>query len=268
MKLNKAIAIPAIALAAGISLAACGNHPAVHMPTPTTSQDPMIPVSGAMIPAGRGGGGTLAVSGGPVASLNWSGYVASGRYTSVSANWTEPSVNCPLPQVQYSAFWAGLDGYKSRSVEQSGTISACDGTTPFYYAWYEMYPAGMVAFTNHVYPGDHFTSSVTVRSGAHYTLKLSDVTRGWSHTVNITHRGLADSSAEVIAEAPSSNSGILPLADFGNAYFSSSKVNGHAMGSVPHTRIVMENNSSQAKDYVSPLIASNRNFHVTWARSS
>ena len=30
MKLNKVIAIPAVALAAGISLAGCGSQPAVH----------------------------------------------------------------------------------------------------------------------------------------------------------------------------------------------------------------------------------------------
>jgi hypothetical protein len=131
-----------------------------------------------------------------------------------------------------------------------------------------MYPAYPVYFTNPARPGDHFTASVTVRDGAYYTLKIADSNRGWSHTVYITHHGLADSSAEVIAEAPSTASGVLPLADFGNVYFSSAKVNGHSMGSVPHAKIVMENNSHQFKDYVSGLTGNGRKFHVTWARSS
>ena len=130
-----------------------------------------------------------------------------------------------------------------------------------------MYPAGMVAFPNYVYPGDHFTASVTERSGAYYTLKINDVTRRWSHTVHATKRGLADSSAEVIAEAPASTSGILPLADFGSAYFSSAVINGRALGNTSPTEIVMENTSSQPKDYASGLTDRGHNFHVSWARN-
>ena len=222
-----------------------------------------------MIP-GRGAGDKLAAAnGGTVYSTNWSGYAAhSGRYNSVSASWVQPRARCPVAQVQYSSFWIGLDGYQNKSVEQLGTMSACNGTTPVYDAWFEMYPAYPVYFTNRVHSGDHFTASVTVRGGAYYTLKIADITRGWRHTVYITHRGLADSSAEVIAEAPSCASGVLPLADFGSVSFSAAKVNGHSMGSVPHTRIVMEDDSSQFKDYVSSLTGHGQNFHVTWAHSS
>lgn len=39
-----------------------------------------------------------------------------------------------------SAFWVGLDGSSSTSVEQLGRDSDCDSGTPSYYAWYEMYP--------------------------------------------------------------------------------------------------------------------------------
>src|SRR5262245_7033344 len=57
-------------------------------------------------------------------SSNWSGYaVTGGRYTSVSASWTEPSVSCS--GTAYSSFWVGLDGDTSGTVEQTGTDADC-----------------------------------------------------------------------------------------------------------------------------------------------
>src|SRR6266478_4625824 len=134
------------------------------------------------------------------ASTNWSGYAATtGTYTSVSASWTEPTGTCS-GSAKYSSFWVGLDGYNSSTVEQTGSEVDCSGSTPKYYSWYEMYPAYPVNFSNTVRPGDHFTGSVTHTSGSSYTLKLSDTTQGWSHTVTKSLSGAANSSAEVIAE--------------------------------------------------------------------
>ena len=73
-------------------------------------------------------------------STNWSGYAATtGTYTSVSASWTQPAGTCSRGD-QYAAFWVGLDGYTSSSVEQTGSEVDCVGRTAEYYAWYEMYP--------------------------------------------------------------------------------------------------------------------------------
>ena len=266
MKLLKLAAIPALALTAGIGLAACGQ---VTVKSAALSTGKPAAGSGPMIPARGAGGYGSAATNDTVGSTNWSGYAAhTRRYRSISATWTEPGVKCPAHRVQYSSFWVGLDGYASNSVEQLGTDSDCNGKTPVYDTWLEMYPAFPVYFTNPVHPGDLFTASVTVRDGAYYTLKIADSTRGWSHTKYITDHGLADSSAEVIAEAPSGASGVLPLADFGNVYFSAAEVNGHSMGSVPHTKIVMQDNSSQFEDYVSSLTDSGQRFQVTWAHSS
>lgn len=266
MKLRKLAAIPALALAAGIGLAACGQ---VTVKSAALSTGKPAAVSGPMIPARGAGGYGSAAANDTVGSTNWSGYAAhTGQYKSISATWTEPEVRCPATQVQYSSFWVGLDGYTSNSVEQLGTDAGCNGTTPVYATWFEMYPAFPVYFTNPARPGDHFTASVTVRDGAYYTLKIADSNRGWSHTVSITRHGLANSSAEVIAEAPSSASGVLPLADFGNVYFSAAEVNGHSMGSVPHTMVVMEDNSSRFEDNVSGLTDNGQKFQVTWAHSS
>src|SRR6185369_254890 len=164
--------------------------------------------SAAAVPNARGGIRHQAES------TNWSGYAATtGTYTSVSASWTEPTGTCS-GSAKYSSFWVGLDGYNSNSVEQTGSEVDCSGRTALYYSWYEMFPAAPVNYTNTVRPGDHFTASVTFSGTSTYTLKLSDTTQGWSHTTVKNQSGLSRSSAEVITEAPSSSSGVLPLANF------------------------------------------------------
>ena len=99
-------------------------------------------------------------------STNWSGYAATtGTYTSVSASWTQPAGTCSSGD-QYAAFWVGLDGYTSSSVEQTGSEVDCDGRTPEYYSWYEMYPAYPVNYSNPVSPGDQFYGSGTFNGGS------------------------------------------------------------------------------------------------------
>jgi hypothetical protein len=167
-------------------------------------------------------------------SENWSGYAATGSaYTSVSADWTQPAGTCSSGDT-YAGFWVGLDGYTSRSVEQTGTETDCIGGTPQYGAWYEMYPAASVSFSNPVAAGDHFTASVTA-SGDTFTLKISDLTAGWTHTVTKTSAVAKKSSAEVIAEAPccTVGGGILPLTNFGTVRFTDSMVDGGAAGRHP-----------------------------------
>ena len=221
-----------------------------------------------------GGHGTrpLVAHGGPAnaaSSTNWSGYAAaSGTYKSVSASWTEPTGTCS-GSAKYSSFWVGLDGYNSehrRADRQRGGLLR---QHPEYYSWYEMYPAYPVNFSNTVRPGDHFTGSVTFNGGSSYTLKLSDTTRGWSHTVTKSLSGAANSSAEVIAEAPccTASGGILPLAHFSPVTFTSASVNGSAIGNFSPTQIIMADNSGRDKDSVSSLSGGN-SFKVTWLRSN
>lgn len=77
---------------------------------------------------------------GTVASSNWSGYAALGTsFNFAYASWIVPKVTCSSGD-QYAAFWVGLDGYSSDTVEQTGTDSNCDGKNPSYYAWYEFLP--------------------------------------------------------------------------------------------------------------------------------
>jgi hypothetical protein len=246
--------------AAGTASAAPAQHTSTHVIGPATH---LI----------RPGHGTrpLVAHGGPAnaaSSTNWSGYAAaSGTYKSVSASWNEPTGTCS-GSAKYSSFWVGLDGYNSSTVEQTGSEVDCSGSTPQYYSWYEMYPAYPVNFSNTVRPGDHFTGSVTV-SGSSYTLKLSDTTQGWSHTVVKSLSGAANSSAEVIAEAPccTASGGILPLAHFSPVTFTGAAVNGSAIGNFSPTEIVMVDGSGRAKDSISALSGGNK-FTATWLRAN
>ncbi len=215
-----------------------------------------------------------------VTSTNWSGYAvtgAKGAFTSVSASWTEPTASCSGNggggrhrgggSSQYAAFWVGLDGYANSTVEQTGSDSDCNGTTPDYYGWYEMYPASPVYFTNPVQPGDAMSASVTFSGTDTYTLVLKDSTRSWTQTVVQNVNGLARASAEVITEAPSSGSGVLPLANFGTISYTISTDNLTSMGTQNPIGIVMVGNSRQDKDSTSSMSAPG-SFSNTWLRSS
>jgi hypothetical protein len=262
----------AIALVSGsFMLAAVGSANASTAPNSgVTTTRPGHPVNG-FVP-----GGVLKLSGhgkqvvkNQTSSTNWSGYAVSGSdgaYNSVSSNWTEPTATCNDDGDEYAAFWVGLDGYNSDSVEQTGTDSDCDGGTPDYYGWYEMYPADPVYFDNPVYPGDSMSASVNV-SGDTYTLTLTDNTQGWTQTENETESGLSDSSAEVITEAPSDEYGPLPLADFGTVNYSGSTVNGQSMGSQDPTQIIMVGSSGDQLDNTSS-IDGNGDFSNTWLNQS
>jgi hypothetical protein len=177
-----------------------------------------------------------------ISSANWAGYIASGAadgYTSVSSSWTEPSGQCGQGD-QYSAFWVGLDGYSDSTVEQTGSEVDCSGSTPEYSAWYEMYPAAPVYFTNPVEPGDEFSGSVTYENNK-FQIALADSTQGWSQTVSQSLAAAELSSAEVVAEAPccTASAGVLPLTDFGSASFTSAMVNGAGLCDASPEEIIM-----------------------------
>jgi hypothetical protein len=199
-------------------------------------------------------------------STNWSGYATSGAtFTSVSASWVQPAGTCTSKST-YSAFWIGLDGYKSQTVEQTGSEVDCHSGSPVYDAWYEMYPGASVEFSNSVLAGDHFTASVTA-TGTVFTLKLTDTTEGWTRTEHKTLKSAKKSSAEVIAEAPCCTSGgaILPLTDFGTVSFTNAEVDGSPIGNLAPHRISM-GTKAKPKDSTSALSGENA-FSVTWVHT-
>jgi Peptidase A4 family len=213
-----------------------------------------------------------------VESTNWSGYsIQASNVSVVSGSWTVPSATGA--NGSYSSFWVGIDGYSSNSVEQIGTDSDIQGGRAVYYAWYEMYPNPSYKISLTIHAGDKITASVTYSAPSTYTLSLTDTTTGKGFSTNKTLAGAANSSAEWIAEAPSSYSGVLPLADFGTVNFSnaSATVNGVAGpidGSSPYTGINMVTPSGALKATTSALNAdttvngvTTSSFSVTWNSS-
>jgi len=200
-------------------------------------------------------------------SSNWSGYaVTGGRYTSVSASWTQPAVNCSVTPTGWSSFWVGLDGDTTGTVEQTGTEADCSSGSAVYSSWYEMYPKFPKNYPDAVRPGDSFTASVTTDGRGNFTLTLRNTTRGWSHTTSARLKSAKLGSAEVIAEAPSSSGGVLPLADFGTATFSGAKANGTSFANLSGLDAINMVSGTTTKASTGP-ISSSGGFSETWKHS-
>jgi hypothetical protein len=123
-------------------------------------------------------------------SGNWSGYIALPKskhataFRYVQGDFTVPSVNCTSTPYAFAYFWAGLDGDTDSTVEQDGVGSFCVNGSPAYFAWSEMFPAGVQIQFN-LNPGDEVISSVFYNSSAHlYSLGLTDETSGQTFGVN------------------------------------------------------------------------------------
>jgi peptidase A4-like protein len=198
-------------------------------------------------------------------SSNWSGYSAlNGRYTSVSANWTQPTANC-TSATTYSSFWVGLDGDGSNTVEQTGTSADCSGGSPRYYAWYEMYPKFPTNLSVTIRPGDSISASVTTNGSGNFTLTIKNNSTGQTFSTSQRQRKAKLASAEAIAEAPSSSGGVLPLTNFGTVGFSGTTVNGQPIGSFNPDKIDMVSGST-LKAQTSAL-SGGTNFSVAWKHS-
>jgi len=161
---------------------------------------------------------------GSVTAHNWSGYAVTGAPGSVTAargSWVVPTIHGTCPSTnQYASFWVGIDGFSSTTVEQIGTDSDCQNGNKTYYAWFEFYPHPAHLIKNvTISPGDIISAEVQYVGGNRFTVRLTDVTTGQSFSTTVTVPHAQRSSAEWIAEAPSSAGGILPLTDFGTASF-------------------------------------------------
>lgn len=208
-------------------------------------------------------------------SNNWSGYALSGSgpYESVSASWTQPAVDCAKTRNGWAAFWVGIDGDTTETVEQTGTEADCSTGRPVYGAWYELFPKGSVPIAEPVAPGDQFSASVTFAGKAlfglisKFTLVLSDSTRGWSRTVTAWIRTPKLGSAEAIAEAPSSLLGVLPLSDFGTAGFSGFSANGSTVTAVTPGLEPLTMVTALGAVKAEPSALSAGSFSATWLRS-
>ena len=305
-----AVAAPVLSSAAQPAAAAAPSHAAV----PTVTAGHLVPglyhvpIIGKVTLPGLGsllGGERHATA---VSSANWGGYADTNDiYSSVASSWVEPIVTCSDGggglglgglglssggvgglgglfgsllggPTAASAFWVGLDGYSSTSVEQIGTDSDCNSGTPTYYAWYEMYPNPSVTLPSQypVSPGDHISALVASDpSGTSFTMMLKDTTAGWTFSTTQTGSGFARPSAEVIAEAPSQCSLVfcseVPLADFGQVGYTGSQLIDTAgkqgsLSAYNANEITMASNGTTLAT-PSSLSADGSSFSVTWNNS-
>jgi hypothetical protein len=173
-------------------------------------------------------------------SSNWAGYAATygtTTFRSVSAHFTMPYLDCKgvtATNGAWSSHWVGLDGLRTNSttVEQTGVDAGCDGTTPVYDAWWEMFPDAAHIVSLAVRPGNAINMSVNYNTSTHaFTLTLSNSTTGqkFAHTASCPSGATCvRNSAEAISEAPAIVQGggfsILPLADFQAANFANAHI--------------------------------------------
>ncbi|MCI4323269.1 MAG: G1 family endopeptidase [Thermoplasmata archaeon] len=156
-----------------------------------------------------------------VRSTNWAGYAVTGRNGSViqvTGSWVQPAVTC-THSTTYAAFWDGIDGYTSATVEQGGTLAYCSGGTPHYSAWYEFYPAASVTIGSiTVHAGDNISVTVTYNStSSKFSIKVQDGTHAFTKKGAVA--SAKRSSAECIAERPEVGTALTHLANFGTAKF-------------------------------------------------
>jgi len=222
-------------------------------------------------------GRAVLVKGAPtqVQSTNWSGYAdtaTTSTYSKVTGSWTEPKATC-TSKTSLAAFWVGIDGYSSATVEQDGTLIECVGGKASYFTWWEMYPSNAIQVVgSSVKPGDKIAASV-VRTGTSYALKVTDSTtpaNSFTTTQTCAAATCVDSSAEWIAEAPSNASGVLPLAKFGIWTLKAATVKAGTksgtISSFPDSEITMVRSSTSpvVKAKPGPLNTAGNQFTVTW----
>ena len=150
-------------------------------------------------------------------STNWSGYAVSGSAaTHVIGTWTQPAATCSAGESSWSSPWVGIDGNNSNTVEQIGTDTDCSGGSPYYYAWYEMYPKPLVTIPMTVVPGHSYTGEVTYTSSS-FVMRLTDNSAAGSPTFQTTQvsKKARRSSVEWVMEGPSGGL----LTNFGSVQF-------------------------------------------------
>ncbi len=209
-----------------------------------------------------------------VQSSNWSGYADTGSlFSKVTASWTEPSASCTSRTELLAAFWVGIDGYSSDSVEQDGTLIECYNRHAYQYTWWEMYPTNDIQVVGETLAAGDSISASVARSGTSYTLAVTDSTHTTdSFSTTQTCSNCANTSAEWIAEAPSGSSGVYPLASFGSWAESGSTVTeGSTAGvisSFTDDEITMTDSSGATKALPGALNSAGNAFSVAWERAS
>jgi Peptidase A4 family len=209
--------------------------------------------------------------GNSVTSSNWSGYAVTTAKDSVSdvkGSWVVPAVKCNSTDA-YAAFWVGIDGYGSNTVEQIGTDSDCVNGQPTYYAWFEFYPHFSYNIDSlSVKAGDVISAEVNYAANGRFAVSIS-VNGGTPFSTSTKLNQAARSSAEWIIEAVWGG-GVLPLADFNTVSYSADNATvgktsspiGLIAGDVLAITMTADNGTTKSKP--SELSTDQSSFIDTW----
>jgi len=135
------------------------------------------------------------------AAVNWSGYVQTGTYTSVTGTFTVPTtIGTGQAGVTPAATaeWVGLDGVNGSNLIQAGVIESSGQVTP---VW-EILPAEATPIAMTVSGGDSITVTIFQISGTTWAITLNDDTTGEDFRTEETYKG-PGTTADYIVEAPS-----------------------------------------------------------------
>ena len=207
--------------------------------------------------------------GGVAERMNWSGYViqtSDHAVSQVHGSWIVPTVTCRGGD-ENSSVWLGIDGYHSNTIEQLGTEQDCRGKTAHYFAWYEMYPAGVITLDLLVHAGDHIQANITYIENNQFALELANLSTGATFLTTESSSNAQRSSAEWIVDAP----GVLPLADVESARFANSQATisgttGTISSFSQYTSINMVALTGAVKTQTFGLSKGGANFTVVWYR--
>jgi hypothetical protein len=193
----------------------------------------------------------------PAASSVWSGYaITASAITSATGTFTLPRMSCTPWSRSDVAFWVGIDGFNTATVEQTGVDATCgpDGVT--YRPWYETFPLPATFIDQPAAAGDHVTATVQRTAPHTYALTLHDVTARWTSTTTQTTQNDQDTTAEWIAERASQR-----VASFRPVLFEQCAANGQAISTYDSaTAITLEGRRMLVP---SSLNTSGNAFHVT-----
>ena len=162
-------------------------------------------------------------------SSNWAGAVLIGTgYTSVTGTIVVPTPKTPSggsSKTQYAASaWVGIDGDTCETaILQTGVDFYVQGSSVSFDAWYEWYPDYSYDFTGFaIHAGDEIRMTVTATGGGTGgSAVVENLTTGKSvsHSFSGESDKLCETNAEWIVEDFSSDSGLVPFADFDTVTF-------------------------------------------------
>jgi Peptidase A4 family len=248
--------------------AAASGPPASHAAVAPAAASAQSPAGKTALPGRTVAAGTArpeANLSAQVVSPVFTGYEASGgTYTSVTASWVQPTVQCTTDDT-FLTVSISINGYNggyppNGIAEDLGTIASCETGTPTYSAYYslEQVYSGRT-YSDTVEPGDSLLASITYQGSSEYIFNLEDLTQGWTEDHFYQNVGAPAGNAEIGArEWPNNN--VAPV-DFGAVGFSAT-INGTGLTSIGGQSVVEDASNGAQLTSVSTYTGTNGSFMI------